>query len=69
MGRELSDVYYESLRCKEDTAKRLELEDKRKDLRKSIIQAHEDFQVTLKKKAQQEEKKKEQEEQERKAKL
>jgi hypothetical protein len=37
MGRELSDVYYESLRCKEDTAKRLELEDKRKDLRKSII--------------------------------
>lgn len=67
MGNELSEVYHQSLRERENTQKRLELEDRRRDLRKAIIEAHEDFQLTLKNKAQQEEKKHQREEEQRKA--
>lgn len=50
MSSELRDVYYESQRNSNDVAKKLELEDRRNELRKRIIQAHEDFKETLKNK-------------------
>jgi hypothetical protein len=40
MADELRDVYNESQMSSEDVHKRLELEDKRSELRKRIIQAH-----------------------------
>ena len=58
MGKDLSDVHYESLRTTtDDISKKLQLEDRRNELRKRIIQAHEDFKETLKNKGEQEERK------------
>jgi len=57
MGNELRDVYYESLRSSDDVSKRIQLEDRRSELRKRIIQAHEDFKETLKNKGDEEERK------------
>lgn len=54
MGRELQDAYYASQR-EQDTAKRLELEDRRNGLRKEIIRAHEEFKQALKTKGEQQE--------------